>query len=83
MPKSRKRKKATYTPPVSTSSNDKKKSPQWYVLTMLGLMAVGVIWVVVTYLTQSAWPIAALGQWNLALGFTLLIAGFAMTTKWH
>lgn len=81
MPKSRKRKKATYVPPASTSES-KAQSPQWYVVTMLALMGIGVAWVVVTYLTETRWPIAALGQWNLAVGFLLLIAGFGMTTRW-
>lgn len=81
MPKSRKRKKATYVPPVSQDDTP-KKSPQWYVTTMLVLMGVGVAWVVTTYITETRWPIGALGQWNLAVGFVLLIAGFGMTTRW-
>ena len=82
MPKSRKRKKASYVPPVSTTDKP-KKSPQWYVITMLSLMGLGVAWVVVTYITETRWPIAALGQWNLAVGFALLIVGFGMTTRWQ
>lgn len=82
MPKSRKRKQASYVPPVSNADKP-QKSPQWYVTTMLALMAVGVAWVVVTYITETRWPIGALGQWNLAVGFGLLIAGFAMTTRWR
>lgn len=81
MPKSRKRKKASYVPPVSTEEKA-GKSPQWYVTTMLALMGIGVAWVVVTYITETRWPIAALGQWNLAVGFGLLIVGFGMTTRW-
>lgn len=82
MPKSRKRKKASYVPPVSESDKP-KKSPQWYVTTMLVLMGLGVAWVVITYITETRWPIAALGQWNLAVGFGLLIGGFGMTTRWQ
>jgi len=81
VPKSRKRKKATYVPPVSQDDTP-KKSPQRHVTTMLVLMGVGVAWVVTTYITETRWPIGALGQWNLAVGFVLLIAGFGMTTRW-
>lgn len=81
MPQSRKRKKASYVPPVSQQETV-KKSPQWYVTTMLALMGIGVAWVVITYITESRWPIGAIGQWNLAVGFGLLILGFGMTTRW-
>jgi VIT1/CCC1 family predicted Fe2+/Mn2+ transporter len=50
---------------------------------MLGLMILGLVWIVVTYLSQSQYPIPGIEQWNLAIGAALIIAGFAMTTRWH
>jgi hypothetical protein len=50
---------------------------------MLTLMIVGLAWIVVTYMMQSQYPIPGIGQWNLAIGFVLILAGFGLTTRWH
>jgi hypothetical protein len=50
---------------------------------MLGLMVAGLLWVVVTYISQSAYPIPGIGSWNLAVGFALILAGFGMTMRWQ
>ncbi|MCM3555628.1 cell division protein CrgA [Janibacter melonis] len=57
-------------------------NPSWYVPVMLGLMILGLIWVVTFYITQQEYPVAAWGQWNLGAGFALMMAGFVMTTRW-
>lgn len=82
MPESKSRKKA-----VQQSAPAAKQAPQgnpsWLVPTMLGLMLLGLVWIVVTYVTRTAWPVESLGNWNLAVGFGLIIAGFALTTRWR
>ncbi|GIG20739.1 cell division protein CrgA [Cellulomonas chitinilytica] len=82
MPESRSRKKAAYTPPPAKSSGP-KVNPPWFVPVMLGLMVVGLVWIVVTYLSQSRYPVPGIDQWNLAIGFAFIIAGFSMTTRWR
>jgi hypothetical protein len=82
VPESRSRKKATYVPPPPKSSGPKVNAP-WFVPVMLGLMIVGLAWIVVTYLSKSAYPIPGIQQWNLAIGFAFIIAGFGMTTRWR
>ena len=57
-------------------------NPQWFVPVMLGLMLLGLIWVVTFYITQEQYPIESWGRWNLGAGFALMMAGFAMTTRW-
>ena len=57
-------------------------NPSWFVPVMLGLMLVGLIWVVTFYITQEQYPVESWGRWNLGAGFTLMMAGFAMTTRW-
>lgn len=82
MPESRSRKKAIpVTPPAKASA--KKPNPRWFVPVMVGLMVFGLVWVVVTYLSQSQFPIPGLGQWNLGVGFVFILAGFVMTTRWR
>jgi len=48
-------------------------------------MLVGLAWIVLYYLTAPGMglPIPALEGWNLAVGFVLIIAGFALTTRWR
>ena len=82
MPESKSRKKATYTPPPAKSSGP-KVNPPWFLPVMLGLMILGLVWIVVTYLTRSQYPIPGIDQWNLLIGFVLIIAGFGMTTRWR
>ena len=81
MPKSRVRSKAVYTPPPSRAKS--KVSPPWLVPTMLGLLIVGLAWIALYYVTGGNLPISALGAWNLAVGFTLIIGGVALSTKWR
>ena len=85
MPVSRKRKKAAYTPPpTATSPNKRKPSPVWLAPLMLALFGIGVLWLVVFYITQGDMPLAAdLGNWNLLVGFGFIIAGFALSTQWR
>jgi len=58
-------------------------NPTWLVPVMLTLMVVGLAWIVVTYMMRSQYPIPGIGQWNLAIGFVLILAGFSLTTRWH
>ena len=81
MPKSRVRSKAVYTPPPSRAKS--KVSPPWLVPTMLGLLIVGLAWIALYYVTGGSLPISALGAWNLAVGFALIIGGVALSTKWR
>jgi len=86
--KTRKKKSANHRErvqaPVVTSA-DLKPNPPWFLPVMLGLMLLGLIWIVVFYVTAGAarLPVPALGNLNLLVGFLLIIAGFIMTTRWR
>lgn len=83
MPESKSRKKATYTPPPQKTSGP-KPLPRWYLPVSLGLMILGLVWLVVTYLSPgAAYPVPGIGQWNLAAGFAIIIVGFGMLTRWR
>ncbi|MDN5716333.1 MAG: cell division protein CrgA [Janibacter sp.] len=57
-------------------------NPAWFVPVMLGLMLIGLVWVVTFYITQEQYPVESWGRWNLGGGFAFILAGFAMTTRW-
>lgn len=82
--KSRKKKDVSSQPTPPTAAKPQGGNPRWLVPTMLGLMLVGLVWIVLYYLTApgAGLPIPALGGWNLAVGFVFIIAGFGLTTRW-
>ena len=81
MPKSRVRSKAVYTPPPR--STKAKVSPRWLAPTMIGSLIVGLVWIVIFYVSQQDLPIRAFGPGNLVIGFAFLVGGVVLSTKWH
>lgn len=91
MPKSKVRKKTSYTPPRtagggSTVAPAKVAGPTHpvYVAVMLGLMLAGLLWLVVNYLAgeQIAFMVQ-LGALNFLIGFALIVIGLFMTMRWR
>ena len=82
MPESRARKKAAYTPPP-TKSSAPKQSPAWFAPVMVALFLIGLAYIVVFYITNSDYPIGAIGGWNVVVGFGVIMAGFVMATRWR
>ncbi|MBN8883720.1 uncharacterized protein UPF0233 [Salana multivorans] len=83
MPESRGRKKARPTTARPAVRVEDKPNPSWYVPTFVTLLVVGLVWVVVTYISDSRFPIPGIQQWNLAIGFASIFAGFIMTMRWR
>ena len=96
MPKSKVRKKTDYT--INTASRTPVKvkagaSSTIYVSVMLGLMLLGLAWLVVYYLAATPTAYGAEGQvlhwmaelnsWNFLIGFSLMVAGLLMTMLWR
>jgi hypothetical protein len=89
MPKSKVRKKAVYTPPTNERIGTKPvkvagPTHPVYIAVMLGLMLVGLAWLVVNYLAGDSIPfMVVLGSWNFAIGFALIVIGLLMTMRWR
>jgi len=66
-----------------TPSNEDAPNPVWFKPLMLGFMIVGLLWIVVFYVSQSQFPIPQLGAWNILVGFGIAFIGFLMTTRWR
>lgn len=55
-----------------------------YITVMLGLMVIGLAWLIVNYLAGDKIPfMQALNAWNFAIGFAFIIAGLLMTMRWR
>jgi hypothetical protein len=50
---------------------------------MVAAFLIGLFWIVVFYVTQMKWPISALGQWNMVVGFGFIGVGFSLATRWR
>jgi hypothetical protein len=86
VPESRRRKKpVTLSQPASTTPKRKGPSPRWLAPLMLVMFGLGILWLVVYYLSAPGeMPLAGgLGGWNLVVGFGFIIVGFVLSTQWR
>ena len=87
MPKSKVRKKAAYSAPTNVSRRPVKVAGPThpvYVAVMLGLMLIGLAWLVVNYLAgDKIGFMVQLGAANFAIGFGLIVVGLLMTMRWR
>ena len=87
MPKSKVRKKTAYVPPSNVSRTPVKVTGPThpaYVAVMLGLMLLGLAWLVVNYLAgDKIGFMIQLGAWNFVIGFSLIVVGLLMTMRWR
>lgn len=68
---------------VERTEGESAPNPVWFKPIMIGLMLVGLVWVLVFYLSSQQFPIPGVGAWNLVIGFGIAFAGFLMTTRWR
>lgn len=84
MPESRKREKAAYTPPPRAKKDPVKiGNPVWFVPLMVAMFIIGLLWIVVWYIAPENVLMAALGAWNVVVGFAFIGVGFVLATRWH
>jgi hypothetical protein len=67
---------------MTAGLGNRSVTPTWYKALMLGLMIVGLLWIIVWYITQSALPIPQIGYGNIGIGIGLMMVGLIMTTRW-
>lgn len=82
MPKSRVRSKTVYTPPPRVTRS--KVGPRWVPVAMLVCLLLGLAWIAVFYVTGGTLPgQSKLGDWNLVVGFVVIICGLGLATRWR
>lgn len=85
MPKSKVRKKAAYTAPVSRNPV-KVSGPTHpvYVAIMLGIGILGLAWLITDYLGRPYIPfMQTLGAANFLIGFGLIVIALLMSMRWR
>ncbi|SDS37573.1 Uncharacterised protein family (UPF0233) [Brevibacterium sandarakinum] len=75
------RKTATYT--SQSGQQTIKPNPSWFLPVLIGLLLIGLIWLVTFYVSQGAFPVEAWGNWNILIGFGFFVAGLIMSTRWR
>lgn len=85
MPKSRVRKKPVYTPPTASPQQLRKKrhGKPWIGPAMTTCFLIGIVWLVVFYITNGEFPVPDVRNWNMAIGFGFLCVGFGLSTQWR
>ena len=66
-----------------TPSSKDTPNPVWFKPVMFGFMLVGLVWILVYYVSQISWPVPSIGPWNIMVGFGIMFIGFLMTTRWR
>lgn len=59
-----------------------KPSPRWLVPVAMTLLVLGLLYMVVYYVSAAQYPLP-IGDWNLAVGLGLIMLGGALLTNWR
>lgn len=66
-----------------SSDTSVRPNPRWFLPTMLGIIILGMLWLIVFYLSGGEFPVKVWGNWNLLAGFGIMVIGLAMSTRWR
>ncbi|MEY2698638.1 MAG: hypothetical protein RL720_594 [Actinomycetota bacterium] len=77
------KKKRTKAPRNTEATGADAPNPAWFKPVMFGFMLIGLVWIIVFYISQGTLPIMSLGSWNILVGFGIAFIGFLMTTRWR
>lgn len=69
--------------PVEVRSGEQGPNPVWFKPVMFGFMLIGLVWIIVFYVSNQAVPIPGIGSLNILIGFGIMFIGFLMTTRWR
>ncbi len=85
MPKSRSRKKEKAFVPEAIAHHAPvpTESPKWLAPAMVGAFIIGLIWIVIYYVSGTSYPIPHIGAWNMVVGFGFVALGFTLATQWR
>lgn len=67
---------------AAAAHGDTERNAPWFKPIMFGFLLLGLLWIIVFYISQGVVPIAALGNWNILVGFGIALVGFLMMSNW-
>jgi hypothetical protein len=77
----RQRKVAAENKPEVVSA--KAESPKWLAPVMVANFIIGLIWIVIFYISSTNYPVPGIGAWNMLIGFGFVGVGFSLSTRWQ
>jgi hypothetical protein len=86
-PKLRKRPAKPETPDSVKVKKSTEGNPAWFLPVTITFLIVGLIWIMVYYISQTLYPLGSgtpinLGAGNIIVGFGLMMVGFGLLTRW-
>ena len=63
--------------------NAKAESPKWLAPVMVANFIIGLIWIVIFYISSTNYPVPGIGAWNMLIGFGFVGVGFSLSTRWR
>lgn len=60
-----------------------KMSPSWWAPVFVTLALIGLVWLIVYYLTGAQYPIPGIVHWNMAIALGFMMAAFGMVLYWR
>ncbi|WP_213816814.1 cell division protein CrgA [Glaciihabitans sp. dw_435] len=64
-------------------TGEQAPNPVWFKPVMFSFMLIGLVWIIVFYVSGTSLPIPQLGTLNILVGFGIMFIGFLMTTRWR
>ena len=61
----------------------KAESPKWLAPVMLANFIIGLIWIVIFYISSTNYPVPGIGAGNMLIGFGFVGVGFSLSTRWQ
>ena len=61
----------------------KAESPKWLAPVMVANFIIGLIWIVIFYISSTNYPVPDIGAWNMLIGFGFVGVGFSLSTRWR
>ena len=89
MPKSKVREKVRQKKKIApiieqmAAEDEKLESPRWLAPVMVANFIFGLLWIVVFYISGTAYPIPGIGAWNMLVVFGFVGIGFSLATRWY
>jgi len=87
LPKLLKRPAKPSAPDSVKVNKAKEGNPAWFLPVTITLLVVGLVWIMVYYISQTLYPLGSgtpinLGAGNIIVGFGLMMVGFGFLTRW-